>query len=267
MTTRIGASQYAVLHTAIAEGLDRLAQTGIPGLELFMEGAAWWHPEAIRAVEQARPAFAGTVSIHPPAWDVNMASYTGPVREMSIRIYREAIDIAQRLRAAYVVLHVGWRGAACFPAAEYLARAEDAIRPLVPDAREAGVRIAVENVGWLGSEICDQAEFTALIHRLPEGAGALLDVGHARLAGWDLDAALRDLAPRMIAVHLHDNNGRSDQHLPIGQGLTDWASVLPALDRMPAECTYVLEYAPGTAMELLRQGADLVSRHLAGVPG
>jgi len=260
---RVGVSQFAVLTEPILPGLRALAATGIPAVELFMEGPQWWMPEAFGHVESARAAFPGSISIHPPSWDVNIASYTQPIREAAIQVYSQAIAWARRLEAAYVVLHLGWRGDPSLPRIECLRRAEDAIRILASLAREAGVTLAVENVGWFGLEVCDQEEFTALAARVPPGVGVLLDVGHARLAGWDLPAALLTLAPRMVALHLHDNDGARDRHLPIGAGTIDWEPLWPLLRALPTGCQYVLEYAPGTPLERLREGAALLTRWLA----
>ncbi len=263
LSPRIGVSQYAVLTTPIRHGLDLLAQAGIPGLEIFMEGPQWWDTGALGAVEAARERFAGPLSIHPPSWDINIASYTQPVRDMSADVYGRSIETARRMGATYVVVHIGWRGDSSLPRGECLARAEEVLRALAPRAAAAGVMLAVENVGWFGQEVCDQDEFTAVIRRLPPGAGALLDVGHGMLAGWDLRAALRDLAPRMVALHLHDNHGDKDTHLPIGEGKIDWGALLPLMRAMPADCQYILEYAPGTPLERVRQGAELLGRALA----
>ncbi|MDQ7828052.1 MAG: sugar phosphate isomerase/epimerase family protein [Armatimonadota bacterium] len=259
----LAVSQFAVLTEPIGAGLQALARTGIPALEIFMEGPQWWAADAFEEVRRARSAFAGPVSLHPPAWDVNIASYTAPVREAALGVYRQALEWAHRLEAAYVVVHVGWRGDPSLPRPACLRRAEEAIGILAPLAREAGVVLAVENVGWHGQEVCDQEEFTALAARLPDTAGVLLDVGHAYLAGWDLPEAFRTLASRLVAVHLHDNDGVADRHLPIGDGTIGWAALHPVLHALPARCQCVLEYAPGTALDRLREGAALLARWLA----
>ncbi len=40
-------------------------------------------------------------------------------------------------------------------------------------------------------------------------------------------------------VHLHDNNGRRDEHLPLGEGSVDWATVIGKLAKL--DVRYVLE--------------------------
>ena len=40
--------------------------------------------------------------------------------------------------------------------------------------------------------------------------------------------------PRLLQLHLHDNRGVNDDHLPVGEGIIDYAPVLGLLDRAPA---------------------------------
>lgn len=262
-SSRVVVSQFAVLTEPIARGLRALASTGVPAVEVFMEGPQWWRADAVDQLATACTAFPGAISVHPPSWDVNIASYTAPVRDTAIEVYCRAVEVARSLRATYAVIHVGWRGDPSLPRADCLQRAEEAIQRLASIARAAGVVLAVENVGWSGQEICDQEEFTTLASRLPEGVGVLLDVGHAHLAGWDLPRALRALAPRMVAVHLHDNDGVRDRHLPIEQGNIAWDGLWPLLRTLPPTCQYVVEYAPGTPLHWVREGAALVARRLS----
>ena len=62
----------------------------------------------------------------------------------------------------------------------------------------------------------------------PRWCGICFDTGHAQI---DSDAAeLADiLGPRIIATHLHDNDGTTDQHKPPFTGSVDWPGVISAL--------------------------------------
>jgi len=44
-----------------------------------------------------------------------------------------------------------------------------------------------------------------------------------------VDEFLKDLS-QVIHVHLHDNKGRSDEHLSLGKGTIDWKKVIKKLD-------------------------------------
>ncbi len=57
-----------------------------------------------------------------------------------------------------------------------------------------------------------------------------LDTGHANLAGVDCPQFIRDAAARLAALHINDNDGKSDGHLlPYGCGTIPWDRVLHAL--------------------------------------
>ena len=58
-----------------------------------------------------------------------------------------------------------------------------------------------------------------------DNAGLTLDMGHANTNGLVLDF-MADLG-KVIHVHLHDNKGRSDEHLELGKGTIKWKDVMP----------------------------------------
>ena len=97
---------------------------------------------------------------------------------------------------------------------------------LEPTARALGVRIAVENLNDVGH--------WAIIARIlesyaPDYVGLCYDSGHGN-KGEDGLSHLERLGDRLIAVHLHDNNGLADQHLIPFTGTLDWerlARILP----------------------------------------
>ena len=69
------------------------------------------------------------------------------------------------------------------------------------------------------------ATLTALVDRLDSPwLGHCFDIGHWRLFGSTPQAEwLAAIAPRLLHLHLHDNRGLSDDHLPVGEGIIDYA--------------------------------------------
>ena len=63
---------------------------------------------------------------------------------------------------------------------------------------------------------------------LIEGTGmsAVFDIGHANTNG-NLDRFCKVLLPKAAHIHIHDNNGGHDDHLPIGCGNIPWNKILP----------------------------------------
>ena len=56
-----------------------------------------------------------------------------------------------------------------------------------------------------------------------------LDTGHANVLGTAPGEAARLLGSYLAALHVHDNNGKSDAHLHVGEGAIDWRDFSKAL--------------------------------------
>ncbi len=59
--------------------------------------------------------------------------------------------------------------------------------------------------------------------------GICLDIAHALISKTDISQWLTQCGPYIAHYHLNDNHGKTDAHLPIGQGTIPRAQVLPAL--------------------------------------
>lgn len=72
--------------------------------------------------------------------------------------------------------------------------------------------------------------------------GLCLDVGHANTVVSKTPPAdwLAPMLPDLRHVHLHDNHGALDEHLPLGTGTIDFAPILAALAAHP-DITITLE--------------------------
>jgi len=132
-------------------------------------------------------------------------------------------EFAARVGASVLVLHLPPRPVP--DPAQATPAALAAVRMLLPPCRELGVRLAAEN---LVGPAHVPAFFDALFDEFaPDELGFCYDTGHALIAGrTDL---LRRYLDRLIATHLHDNDGRADQHRLPGEGEVDWPTVLGAI--------------------------------------
>lgn len=105
---------------------------------------------------------------------------------------------------------------------------------LIPVAKEYGVTICLENMiahGFTKKLLpgaCGRPEEAIrYVDELNALAGQRLfgfcfDTGHAHACRVDIPQALRTLGERIVALHIHDNDGLSDQHLAPGMGTVDW---------------------------------------------
>jgi sugar phosphate isomerase/epimerase len=152
----------------------------------------------------------------------------GFLRYSRERMHTEA-ELARDLGAVYLTSHVGFPERMVRPEKslwadehfDFQTRVEDAVRYLAQVADGLGVRILYENT-------------YRLIHPLMEAVnesgsplvGFLLDVGHANFAGGirELHATMSSRG-KLFAMHLHDNNGKWDNHAPLGSGTVDLEGV------------------------------------------
>jgi len=121
-----------------------------------------------------------------------------------------------------------------------------AVRRILPPCRGFGVRLAIEN-------LVGPAHVPALYDALfaefaPDELGFCYDSGHALVAR-QADLLAR-YAGRLVATHLHDNDGTADQHRLPGEGVADWPAILGMIQR----CGYCRE--PNLEVHLPK-GADL----------
>jgi len=63
-------------------------------------------------------------------------------------------------------------------------------------------------------------------------------VGHAN-TNTRVDEFLDKCLERVVHVHLHDNHGTKDEHLPAGQGTVDWKKVCRAIQYL--DVRFILE--------------------------
>jgi len=171
---------------------------------------------------------------------------------------KRVIDVADDLPYARLILHMGGSREAADP------RKRDAafstLEHLVLHAHHAGVTICVENTT---SEMGDPNYLRAFVDETRlTGLRFNFDIGHANLAELPEEerlekgfAPLRDL---LSSVHLHDNHGDKDEHLPPYDGAIEWHAAIKLLKSAPqTSLPLVLELkektgpdAPGAAEQL-----------------
>lgn len=157
-----------------------------------------------------------TTSLHGAFIDVNPASGDLAFRQLSRKRCEESCITAQKLGASHIVFH-----SSCFPflRGDYLSRwAEQCAEFYCELAQRFGLTICVEN-----SMDVDTAPLLELMRRTDcEKVGVCLDIGHANYSRLPMEGWFEDLGSHIRCLHLSDNNGCFDDHLPLGCGSVDW---------------------------------------------
>lgn len=104
------------------------------------------------------------------------------------------------------------------------------------------VKVGVEN--WKINP--DPEEFRRLRRELASvtDLGLLLDLGHLHVMTDDPVAAARDLPIPVCEVHVHDNKGDSDDHMPLGRGNLPLEGLVSAIRAGGFDGIWTLEIRP-----------------------
>ncbi|WP_147512873.1 sugar phosphate isomerase/epimerase family protein [Brevibacillus massiliensis] len=236
------------------------------GIEISMDGPNWREP-----VEWDREYFrferhAGPVSVHSPIWELNLATPRFEViRTYSYEVYKQCLEWSARIGAEQMTIHPNLYCTPSFLRYESQQYAKENLMRLGEKAQSLGVDLAVENVGFGSFALFTQEEFVQLFQEIPN-IKALVDVGHAHINGWDTPAVIRELGEKLCAVHLHDNDGKGDLHLPVGKGGIDWQPIWEALRSLGHPYRAILEYVEGTATDVVLADAADIANELKGLP-
>jgi sugar phosphate isomerase/epimerase len=225
------------------EHLEQIAGAGFQGVEIFCTRSHFEYsmkPE-VRAMADALEAHhLQLASMHAPtSRDLSAMRESGtPLSICEVERVRRVeamdelkrvIDVADDLPYSRLILHMGGSRETADP------RKRDAafstLEHLILHAHHAGVAICVENTT---SEMGDPAYLRAFMDETRlTGLRFNFDVGHAHLADFPeherLEKSFSPLRELVSSVHLHDNHGEKDEHLPPYDGTIDWPNAVKIL--------------------------------------
>lgn len=139
---------------------------------------------------------------------------------------RRAVAVAGSLGAQNIIIHpiqcFSYRN---FDKNEFFKINEEFFANLAETAQKYNINIAVENMwqyedGKIVPSVCADPEEMAMyvdsFNKIAPCFSACLDVGHAKLTGFDPIECIMILGNRLKALHIHDNDGIHDDHtLPL----------------------------------------------------
>jgi sugar phosphate isomerase/epimerase len=149
---------------------------------------------------------------------------------------RRAIIASGILGAPWGVMHPGSLSDRNWSLKDQLKRNVEYFKPKLEAARKNNTGIAIENMGcwpkgkWFRMYCATEYELCELVDTLNDPAvGICWDFGHANMNKLDQALSLRTMGKRLKALHVDDNRGWEDDHLPPFYGTVDWAALMPVL--------------------------------------
>ena len=220
---------------------DRVVREfGLQGVELsFHESFARPHCtlEDLDRLTPVREEYGITLAAH--LWE-NLAQL-GP-ETASERLVRW-LDVCVRHKVEGLVIHGG-----TYPdQSEGIARTVAALRKALPGFEKHHVVLNLENHYAYAYRNCQElfSEPWEFLEVLPVIDSPSLrfcfDTGHGNMTRNSTEL-IRGLGPYLSHVHLADNHGVDDDHVPYRTGTTDWDSVFDLLGRIGFDGTFCVEF-------------------------
>jgi len=228
------------------ELLGQIAAAGFEGVEIFCSRAHfdYGNRAEIRNIGSALADLKLTLaSLHAPTSRDLSATREGgqPLSICEVERVRRieamdelkrAIDVADDLPFSRMIFHMG--GSRESPDLRKRDAAFSTLEHLILHAKHAGVTICLENTT---SEMGSPSYLRSFVDdtRLPLRFN--FDIGHANLAdgaeGDRIESGFAPLRDLVSSVHVHDNHGEKDEHLPPYDGSIDWAAAITILKSAP----------------------------------
>jgi len=221
--------------------LNFAVEHGFKHMEIDLFAPQQWlsrfHSARARNLRRQFEELGLTSSFHAP-YPLNLADFVPEVRNAAVKYVERLIQVACELGAKWVTVHPGY--GLGIPTLEWVkAKAMDNLKRsldrLLPIAERLQVPVALENI----NPVPQDSQIVFLLDSAEELEGLLseytspalkvcIDVGHAEVS--DGFAAFWKVArSRCVALHVHDNDTRSDLHLVPGTGNINWQAILSTL--------------------------------------
>lgn len=252
----IGMSTGCFYQTDILEVLEVIRDGGFSIIEVcsFPAHLDYHDKDKVRkASRKIREVGLEPFSFHAPfAQHIDITSLDEGQRRRSIAELIKASEAAAEIGVRHMVLHPGPEREGRPPAEEFLHHLEkacDSINQVAARCEELGMTLLLENM-------LPHLLFGRIQHLLyimgaanTKNVGTCLDTGHANLAG-DLPLAMHKLSFHLRMLHVNDNRGGNDEHLPPGEGNVNWHQVFTELEQNGFRGGLILELSA-------RHGKDL----------
>jgi sugar phosphate isomerase/epimerase len=230
-----------VNHRLTAALLSRIQHAGIPAVEIFCarqhldyrdkaqigELGHWFRDSDLKLHSLHAPMY--TDEIWGRSGPHAVVTITEPVKAQRLKMVDEikrALEIAETIPFRYLIQHMGVGGEE-FDMRKFDA-AFSALEELSLFARQRGVEILLENIPNELSSAERLLQFEELTH---VGLNYVFDTGHANMKE-GVETAFQLLKDRIRSTHVHDNDGKNDQHLfPLASegGTVDWKNTMQLL--------------------------------------
>ncbi|MBN2335910.1 sugar phosphate isomerase/epimerase [Candidatus Bathyarchaeota archaeon] len=224
---KLAASTLHLLDKPLEQVFPDILSLSTRNIELADSGNHALNPKLVERLQELRASYGLSFSVHAPYADTNLSADDDLIREWILKRIRASIRFANELEAECIVVHPGWTTATDrFMRGRAWELNLRSLKWLLRYSGDYGVDMLIENVPEPTPYLLVSVEdFEMFYEEMEYDMGMVLDVGHANLQG-EVSLFLERFGDRIRHIHVSDNDGETDQHLPIGDGGIDWEKVM-----------------------------------------
>jgi sugar phosphate isomerase/epimerase len=181
------------------------------------------------------------ITAHLAFMDLSPGSRDPKIREISRDRLMAAAEIAGQLEAEQAVAHLGFDHRTNPEPEKWVSRAAPIFAELAERLAELGCRLALENV-FEQDPGMHLMLIKAMAQLSPTKVGFCFDAGHAlAFSSTSVEKWWDAFQSNLWEMHLHDNRGKGDEHLPVGWGAVNWQYIADGLARIEQRPVITLE--------------------------
>ncbi|WP_213975437.1 sugar phosphate isomerase/epimerase family protein [Tepidanaerobacter acetatoxydans] len=161
----------------------------------------------------------------------------------SIYQNRKTIEWCRRLNGKFVVHHQNNKIIFSEEKKQVIKDSNVQLKELTDYARLYSVALCIENAGISasGNNLWSDDEFIQMALSIPNPI--LIDVGHVNANRWNIERIIQTLKNKIIAYHIHNNDGRTDCHDRIKKGSFDMEKFIALYNKFTPNQDLIIEYS------------------------
>ena len=242
----LGVADYPSLEGSLEDFLNFASKLRVRVLELKLDRLelllALSKTDEVFEIKNLSNSYDFKYFVHAPNNDTNLASVNPLLRRVFKKTILKVVNFAAALDAELLVSHVG-RLSTDYPqklVKKAMRNATDSLRRMNQLSNDLGIIFTIENDHKSNDYVL--AGYPEQINYFIENVGCKLtfDIGHANTIG-KIEDFTKLLDKYIVNVHLHDNDGREDEHLPVGKGSIDFMRVLKKMKDWRSEKPLIIE--------------------------
>jgi len=200
-------------------------------------------PEIIKKVKKISND--NNISLNLHAFHLPISSLIPEISEPALKFAKNEIVLANKVGAKQITIHSGHKDK---PESETAVAKNFGVliknfKEIVKFGKKYGIKISLEN-SPRNHALCVEAKDLLKVVNSVKGLKAVLDVGHANTTNMNPIDYFKQVKDFVINMHIHDNDGESDQHAVIGKGNINYKALLGKIKNSGYYGPFILEVFP-----------------------